>query len=154
MVVVFGVAAIACTPDTGGQPAKDPSITKADAPRGCPFGVEGAQILVTDTADGVQMDFTVSPSSPRLADLRERVADASAMHGSGEEVGKGHNGKHQEGGHHGLKPMQLPAARGMFEKIEAGGRLVIKPVDPADLTLLRTKVRERARAMAMAECGK
>lgn len=137
----------ACTPSTTTSPGgKDPaSLTKAEATRSCPFGVAGAEVLVTDTDAGVTMTFKTTPD--KLADLRERVADAAAVHGPGEELGKGHDGKHGDGGKHGLRAYQLPPMKATFEKIDGGARLTLDANAKDDAVKLRAKARERAKEM-------
>ncbi len=148
VVVVASLAACA----TEGQPpvkTAGASITQAETSSACPLGVPGAHVVVDDTDVGVMMTFTAT--ADRLGDLRERARDAAAMHGPGQHLGKGHDGRHSMGGDHGLKAMQLPPAFAGEEDIDGGARIRLTPADAADRDVLRAKVRERATAM-MAEC--
>lgn len=145
VLAVASLLAAACTTSQG----PTPSLTQAEAPQGCPLGVPGGSVVATDTADGIALDFR---SSDRASEMRERANDAAAQHGPGEKMGKGHDGKHGEGGSHGLQMMQAPAARTVATDIEGGARIRFVPADPADLQALRTRVRERAAAMNTATC--
>jgi hypothetical protein len=150
--LALALALAGCAETSNPQPATDPtSVKSAQATQSCPFGVRGAEVLVTDTADGAVMTFTVTPD--KLDDLRERVADAAAMHGPGEQVGKGHDpgtpgARHGDGGNHGLKAMQFPPMRAVAEKMENGTKLTLTAQVPADAPALQAKARERAKAMA------
>lgn len=144
-LVVASVLAAACSTAQG----PTPSLTQAEAPRGCPLGVPGGSVVATDTPDGIALDFR---STDQAAEMRERANDAAAQHGPGEKMGKGHDGKHGEGGSHGLQMMQAPAARTVATDIDGGARIRFVPADAADLEALRTRVRERAAAMNAASC--
>lgn len=149
------LAGVACTTP---QPAKDPTLTHAQAQTtgrslsGCPLGVAGAHVLITDTEGGVAMTLTVDDPA-MVVDLRERVVNAAMQHGPGAGAGKGHGGHHGEGGHHGLRAMLLPPSDAKPEDVARGARLTLVPADAADLPILRTKVRERVREWAMAGCS-
>ena len=138
-------AAAACT--SGQSPS--PSLTQADAPRGCPLGVSGANVTVENTPDGIALSFR---SPDRVAEMRERANDAAAQHGPGQSLGRGHEGKHAEGGEHGLQLMQMPGSRSVATDIEGGARVRFVPIDPADTESLRSKLRERASVMNAASC--
>jgi hypothetical protein len=144
--LTFGT--LACT--TAEPPSKTPAtLTQAQTPTACPLGVKGAHVAVEDTEAGVAMTFTAPLD--RLGELRERTFYAAAMHGPGAGVGKGHDGKHGTGGEHGLKAMQLPPSYAVAEEMAGGARIWIRPADPADLPVLREKIRDRGEAM-MAPC--
>jgi len=127
------------------------AILQPPPPSTCPLGVSGALVIFKETENGAQLTFTTSKDE-QVADLRERAGYASAVHGPGEHLGKGHEGKHGHGGHHGLKAMQLPPSQVGAENVEGGARISFQPVDKADLETLRTKLRERAREM-MTSCA-
>ncbi len=153
MTWMAALSLVACAESTTTQkPADATTIQSAQATKSCPFGVSGADVVVNDTPDGVVMTFTTTPD--KLSDLRERVADAAAMHGPGEQVGKGHEdssttgAKHGEGGNHGLKAMQFPPMRATMDKVDNGAKLTLSAQVPADVPALRAKARERAKAMA------
>lgn len=141
----LSLSLVACT--TAQSPP--PSLTKAEAPRGCALGVVGASVTAEDTPDGIALSFT---SKDRVAEMRARANDAAAQHGPGERVGAGHHGRHGHGGEHGLQMMQAPTARSVAEDIEGGARIRFVPADPAEKELLREKLRERAGAMNAATC--
>lgn len=150
-VVLLPAIAVACT-EAHPPPQSPAAATMLAAPPAstCPLGVEGATVLYEDTATGGRLTFTAPKE--KLDELRERARDASALHGTGQKLGKGHDGKHGNGGHHGLKAMQLPPAYGGEEDIEGGARINVTPADAHDLEVLRTKLRERAREM-MRSCS-
>lgn len=151
LITALALGLVACA-ETSSHPAADPaSVKSAEATRSCPFGVKGAQVLVSDTNDGVTMTFSTTPD--KLDDLRERVADAAAMHGPGEQVGKGHDpsmpgARHGDGGNHGLKAMQFPPMRAVADKVDGGVRLTLSAQVPTDAPAIQAKARERAKAMA------
>jgi hypothetical protein len=143
---------LACAESSSTQRPADPtSVKSAQATKSCPFGVNGAEVVVNDTNEGAVMTFTTTPE--KVNDLRERVADAAAMHGPGEQVGKGHDpsmpgAKHGDGGHHGLKAMQFPPMRATMDKMDGGAKLTLVAQVPTDVPALQAKARERAKAMA------
>ena len=145
-LVLVTLVAVGCTT---AQSQQSPRLTQADTRLGCPLGIAGATVSVEDTADGVALGFT---SVDKPAEMRERANDAAAQHGPGARMGRGHEGGHAEGGEHGLKAMQMPAARSVAEDIPGGARIRFVPADPADKDALRVKVRERAAMMNASSC--
>ena len=144
-LVFVTLVAAACT--TAQTPT--PTLTHAEAPRGCPLGVPGATVVAEDTPDGIALVFI---SKDRPEELRERAGEAAAQHRPGEHLGLGHEGRHGEGGDHGLQMMQAPSAKSVAENIQGGARIRFVPADPAEKGLLRTKLRERADAMNAVLC--
>lgn len=138
------LALTACSTGTGQAPAQTPT-TSANVFGGCPFGVDGAQVLVEDTSDGVVMTFT---STTHVSELRERSRDAAMAYGPGEHRGLGHGGHHGEGGKHGLQAMQLPPVKANWEEINEGARIRLVPALADDLPALRSKAREGVMRMA------
>ena len=126
-----------------------PTLTQAEAPRGCALGVAGATVVAEDTEGGIALTFT---SKDRPHEIRERANDTAAQHGPGERLGRGHDGQHGSGGDHGLQMAQAPAARSVADDIENGARVRFVPVDPAEKETLRAKLRDRARAMNAQPC--
>jgi hypothetical protein len=143
--VLVALFAAACT-TAQNQP---PTLTQGEAPRGCPLGVAGATVVAEDTPDGITLSFR---SPDRAEEMRERANDAAAQHGPGQQLGRGHDGKHLDGGEHGLKMMQMPVARSVASDIEGGARIRFVAVDPADTELLRVKLRERVTVMSSLTC--
>ncbi len=143
-IVTIAALVLAAGCSTASTPKSDTTVTRAEAPRGCPLGVDGAQVTVEDTVDGVAMTFT---SKDKVDELRTRARDSAAMYGP-RKAGQGHDGKHAQGGHHGLQPMQMPPAWASTEDVEGGARIRLSPVDAGDLGALRAKARERAMAMS------
>ena len=126
-----------------------PSLTQGEAPRGCALGVAGATVVAEDTPDGIALSFR---SKDRPEEMRERANDAAAQHGPGQQLGRGHDGKHGDGADHGLQLMQAPPARSAAEDIEGGARVRFVAADVRDTEALRTKLRERANAMNNMTC--
>ena len=129
----------------------NPSLTQAEAPRGCPLGVAGALVVAEDTPDGIALSFR---SKDRPEEMRERANDAAAQHGPGQRLGLGHDGRHGDGADHGLQLMQAPPARSVAEDIADGARIRFVAADPRDTEALRTKLRERADRMNAITCSK
>jgi len=144
---VLGFVALAAVGCTTAQ--STPSLTHAEAPRGCALGVPGSNVIAEDTAQGIALTFV---SKDRAEEMRERANDAAAQHGPGQRVGRGHDGKHGHGGDHGLQMLQAPAAKAVAEDVEGGARVRFAAADPADKELLRTKLRDRANAMNEQGC--
>lgn len=140
------LAALGCT--TGQQSGQPVTVTRAEQ-RSCPLGVEGATVEAEDSDDGIVLVFK---SADKVAELRARAFDASAMFGPGAKMGAGHGGKHGSGGEHGLQAMQLPPSSAGMAEIEGGARIRFVPTDKADLETLREKLRERARKMNTTPC--
>lgn len=154
IAALMGVAAVigaGCS--TGAASAPPPSLSapppNTQTHKGCPLGVRDATVAVSDTPQGVELVFT---SEDKVGELRQRVRDAAEMHGTGAKAGAGHEGRHASGGEHGLQPMQLPPARADVDDVERGARMRLSPIDPADRSTLRIKVRERAAKMAASAC--
>lgn len=146
--LVFALVSAAAVGCTTGQSAP-PSLTQADAPRGCALGVPGSTVVAEDTADGIALGFT---SKEKPEEMRARANDAAAQHGPGQRVGMGHDGHHGHGGDHGLQLLQAPAAKSAAEDIDGGARIRFVPADPAEKDLLRAKLRDRATAMNAQSC--
>jgi hypothetical protein len=127
----------------------NPSLTKGEAPRGCPLGVPGATVVAEDTPDGIALSFR---SKNKPEEMRERANDAAAQHGPGQRLGLGHDGKHGDGAEHGLQLMQAPPARSVAEDIEEGARIRFVAADSRETEALRSKLRERADVMNAAVC--
>ncbi|MFO0674652.1 MAG: hypothetical protein U0235_34405 [Polyangiaceae bacterium] len=132
---LFLLAACAATTP---QP-ETPTVTSGAT--SCALGVAGARATATDTETGVQV--TVAVDNMSLNELRVRARDAAGLHGPDAHQGLGHDGKHGNGGKHGLMPLQLPPARAGADDVEGGVRIQITPIDAKDLDRLRTSVRGR-----------
>lgn len=143
-IITYAALVLAAGCSTASTTKGETTVTRAEAPRPCPLGVEGAQVTVEDTSDGVALTFT---SKDKADELRTRARSSAAMYGP-RKAGEGHEGKHAQGGHHGLQPMQMPPAFASTEDVEGGARIRLSPVEPNDLGALRAKARERATAMS------
>lgn len=149
-LVAMAALGLACTEATPPpRSASSAAILEAPVPSTCALGMPGALVVFEETPRGAALTFKAEPE--HLAELRERAQYASAMHGPGQKVGKGHDGKHGNGGHHGLKAMQMPPAYAGEEDIEGGARISFTPVDANDIDVLRAKLKVRAQEM-MSDC--
>jgi hypothetical protein len=140
-LVMFAVACSTASTSKG-----DTQLTSANATAPpCPLGVEGAEVVVDDTPQGVALTFTTN--AEKTDELRRRGRQAANMYGP-RKAGEGHDGRHASGGHHGLMPMQMPPAYALAEDVENGIRIRLFPVDDKDVAALRARARERAVAMS------
>lgn len=146
--LALALAALLAAACTTAQTA-NPALTQAEAPRGCALGVAGATVIAEDTPDGVALSFR---SKDRPQEMRERANDAASQHGPGQQLGRGHDGKHGDGAAHGLQLMQAPPARSVAEDIEGGARVRFVAAEVRDTEALRAKLRERADAMNNMTC--
>lgn len=117
--------------------------------------VAGTTVVVTDVEAGVALDYTTSPE--HLDRLRERVqhlADVQNQRSEGSGKSMSH-GQMMGGGMHagmGGGGMMSPAATASVEQIERGARLVLRPVDSAQLETLRQYAHMRADHMVHEHC--
>lgn len=116
----------------------------------------GTQVVTSDTSDGVAVAFTTTGDVAALrahvrhmADMHNRMS--GMHHGSGMHEGMGSGGMHGGMGSAGMS-MQMIPSRASVEDIPGGARLVLVPDDPAQLSALRTHVREHAAMMAAGQC--
>lgn len=143
LTIVLVMLATACSTASAGK--GDTALTSATTPMPCSLGVEGAEVVVEDTPQGVALTFTGVPE--KADELRTRGRHAANMYGP-RKAGAGHDGRHASGGHHGLMPMQMPPAFAVTEDVDNGIQLRLTPVDETDLALLRARARDRAVAMS------
>jgi hypothetical protein len=128
----------------------------------CPMAIPGTQVAAVDTPDGVALVFTTEAGG--VDELRRRVAAMADMHnqhhgGTGEHAGMGgHAGMMMmmgsagtadhagmaEGKHDGA---MAPPSRAVVQPIDGGARIVLTPLDPANLLALRSHVHEHAARM-------
>lgn len=144
VALVTLASALGCT--TTLPPQKPPTITSGVGP-GCALGVNGATASAEDTRDGVSLAVV---SMLRTDEIRVRARDAASMYGPDARRGLGHDGRHGQGGKHGLMSVQLPPMRASVVDVERGSRIDFVPVDASDADALRAKVRERATSMSAA----
>ena len=124
--------------------------------------VDGANVEVEDTADGVALRFTTTTSG-NVDDLRLRVEHLSRMYGT--ERGKGemmwqHMGhKRAEGDRPGMGEGMgagpggsMPTATAKIENLDGGARLMLTPTDAKQLSALREHVRHHQQRMSGGEC--
>ncbi len=153
---------------TGPQAQVDPSsamsATGGDMMQqlraGCPMVVEGADVVVANTEEGVALTFTTE--SGDVGDLRARVQHMAQMYGmhAGQRgmmwhhmggQGKGRGGPGMDMGHMaGRSPM--PAASATVTEVDKGARLELGPTDASQLEHLREHARLHQQRMKTGEC--
>ncbi len=136
--------------------------------------VPGTTVSVEDVEGGAAVAFRTTTGN--VAELRRRVQHVAEMHSqhhggrmsggsgaasAGQRGGPGMMGApHETMGTHGMMAMHgMMGMHGMMvpatataEDAEGGGRIVLRPKDPADLGALRTHVHEHAERMQRGEC--
>ena len=148
--VFFSAITVACADPPPPKSPPPAAISEATMRTTCPLGVTNAHVVYDDTATGAKLTFSTTPD--RLAELRERAHNASALHGNGEHVGQGHDGKHGLGsGRHGIRPNHMPPSTAGVEDTPDGARLIITPRDAKDLEELRRGLKARVEKM-MTSC--
>ena len=165
--VLFGSAIWSCDKDNAPtEPAEARSAQEQQPPptmpstgggmidqlrAGCPMSVQGADVSVTDTKDGVALSFTTATGD--VADLRTRVQHMAQMY----EMHHGQAGMmwHHMGGE-GMGHMTgrgpMPAARTTMTDTDSGAQLELRPTDPSQLDALREHVRWHQERMHSGEC--
>lgn len=147
LVLLFGTA---CTEGTEGQTGRPTTVTQATAALGCPLGIEGALASSVRVERGVFLTLLTTPE--KLDDLRLRARHAGSVHGPDARVGLGHDGKHGEGGGHGLQAFQLPPFDATVFDIESGVVIALMPVDAADGPVLVERVANGVHRMNATPC--
>ena len=99
----------------------------------CPMQVLGAEVSIVDTNDGIAI--TITTSSSDVAELRRRVESMAKMHSN-------------DGMHGNMMPLSVT-----YEEIQNGGRLTLKPKDPARLAEFRSTVRQHTEQMKKHDCS-
>jgi hypothetical protein len=122
----------------------------------CPMSVPGTKVVAADTATGASLTFTTS--TDQASALREKVYATSEAHNrrraSGDAV---QGGTGSAGGMMGEEMTGMPMpppSRTAVEDLYDGARIVLTPVDPADLRRLQDTVRQRAGHMQEHGCGR
>ena len=135
--------------------------------------MKGTQIVASDTSDGVAIVFTTAGDVAglrshvrKMAEMRTRMASGGTMGMENREgmrgEGKGMDGSGMHGGGMGMKGDMRGHGMGMMgkhvparasvEDVPGGARLVLTPVDPAQLAALREQTRSHAAMMRTGEC--
>lgn len=127
----------------GERPEQEPSTT-------CPSGIPGARIRIAETDEGVVFHLKAYGD---VHDVQARARDAAAMYGPGAHRGRGHDGAHGVGQHHGLALDRLGVpVDARAENTAAGARIVVTPKDPADLPTLHRVASDRERRARTGGC--
>ncbi|WP_242344631.1 hypothetical protein [Anaeromyxobacter terrae] len=110
----------------------------------CPMSVAGTRVVAADTADGESLTFTTTPDA--APELRTRVRAMAETHNR-HHATPGMEGMH--GMRHGAMPHEAmpPPSRATVEDLDYGARILLTPVDPADVERLRSTVRLHAQRM-------
>jgi len=98
----------------------------------CPMNVQGTEIAVADTSDGIALSFTTSSGS--VDELRLRVERMAKMHTS------------PTGTATAMPGMMMPGTA-KYEAIAKGARLTLTPKNPAQLDEFRKQVRNHVERM-------
>src|SRR5262245_64116295 len=102
--------------------------------QGCPMNVQGADVAVTDTKEGIVLDITTKTGD--VAELRRRTENMAKMHTE-------HSNMHGE----------MMAFDVKYEEVPNGARLTLTPKDTAKLEEFRTKVRQHVEQMKNGNCS-
>lgn len=103
----------------------------------CPMNVKGAEIVATNTKDGISL--TLTTTSGDVGDLRKRVESMAKMHSAA-----------STGPMMGERMIPFTA---QYEEIPQGARLTLTPKDPARLEEFRDMVRKHAERMKSGDCS-
>lgn len=143
------------------------AVAQSGAARGnCPMSTPGARVTAAATPTGEVLTFsTATPGM--VADLRQRVRDAAALHNSnhtsggmhGDMLGRGSMGgtsgmmSGTNGTEHQMGMAPIPPSQATVDDVDGGASLTLTPSAPADLERLQAIVRERAERMQQHGCG-
>jgi hypothetical protein len=142
------------------NPAAASSATSAHPAGMCPMSVPETKVVAADTSTGESLTFTTT--SDQVSVLREKVHAMSDMHnrhqasGDAARGGAGSMGGMMAGGAMGpgMAGMPMPPpSRTAVEDLYDGARIIMTPVDPADLQRLQATVRTRAENLQQNGCG-
>lgn len=139
VIVAVATACSTASPPAPISPAPA-AVTDARDAASCALGVGGAHAFAAETAEGVDVTFT---STTHPEEVRLRAQHAARMYGPDAHLGEGHEGRHGEGGSHGLMPLQLPPVHVRFEEVPDGARLFMAASDAADVGELQARARAR-----------
>ena len=139
----------------------------------CPADLPGVSVTAQDTQDGSALVFTSNTGNVEA--LRGRVQNLATLMNNQKANQKPESGTnmHEMGPHHTYDhgsgmPQQAPgqvqganqgvsgelvAARARVENIEKGARLVLTPVNPAQLAMVRGFVQEQAGKLSSGDCS-
>ncbi len=127
----FGLPAVAQVGD-GGTAVPD-RLTVREI---CPVSLATAKVDLKDTSTGIAVVFTAEPAE--VAELRRRV----------ELLAKTHRAPHEEP----VDVDRMPAGAMKYETVPGGARLILTPMDPARLTLFRSRVHALVEKMREGDC--
>jgi hypothetical protein len=108
-------------------PAAEPVVD-----RSCPTSLEGVQVTSEVTTNGAALVFTADGGD--VGELQSRVKTLASRYGSGELGG-------------------TIAARASVDETGTGAKLLLVPLEPAQLGALREYVRVHGQEMASGSCG-
>lgn len=141
----------ACTSLFMGSRADEAELSSAEiTTKACPLGVPSTRIHVADTADGVALSFSTTPSG--VAELRRRVHDQSRASGPNRHQGAGHDGRHGGFHDHGLQLWSMGELRTDVVDTPSGARLAVAPADPARRAEVKKRAIERVALLESRGC--
>jgi hypothetical protein len=121
-----------------------------DASSGCPLGVPGATVVMSDVENGATLAFDAPPQ--QTDHLRRRVRDAAKLYGPGTHLGMGHDGGHLGAHSHGLRLTELPPLYTRIDDTERGARLQLTAKVPEQTQELRDRMRARLAIVGYGPC--
>lgn len=116
-----------------------PASAQPPGPMACPMMMEGADVEVMDTEEGVAVTYT-TPRPQEVEELRERVRAMAEQHEQRAESRPGRGRR------------ALPPATVSVTDVPEGARLELAAVDPGDVEALREHVAMRAERMGAGGC--
>src|SRR5262245_11259253 len=128
---VFALAALSVTYLIGSSQHGTANMSMMQT---CPMKVEGADVAVTDTKDGIVLDITTKTGD--VAELRRRTQNMAKMHAE-------HSNMHGE----------MMAFDVKYEEVPNGAHLTLTPKDTAKLEEFRAKVRQHVEQMERGNCS-
>src|SRR5688572_2589748 len=131
-VLMTSLLLIAVASFVAGQPQM-PQMKKGQMMTDCPMSVQGAEIAVADTPDGIALTWTTKTGN--VDELRRRVERMAAMHASQADKPSAMTGG-------------MMAGIAKYELIAGGARLTLTPKDPAKLAEFRKQVRSHVERMS------
>ena len=116
----------------------------------CPLGFKGARVSVRDTDAGADVHLVAYGDAQ---ELRRRAHDAAEQYGAHAHKGLGHEGKHDDGEHHGLGLARLGIEVVTSEEDTEDGALIhVDAVATADRAKLRDALRARVEDARSGDC--
>lgn len=148
------------SPNPTAQPGATPAPGKGmgmNMQAVCPMTLPGTKVKAEDTSGGASLVFTTT--STNVSALRERVQKLADWHNQHSAQMRSRMGAGAGGTMKGMQPAPggmppaLMSARAHVQHLRNGAQLIFTPSDPAQLTALRSEVKQHAQRMASGQCG-